>query len=417
MKNVFKASLVALALASATTANAATLAITNAKVHTVTDAGVLENATVIVEDGVITAINPESFSADSAEVIDAKGKVLTPGFIVSLDNLGLVEVGAVARSRDAGDKKANITFDPSVAFNPKSTVIPMTRKGGITQAIVTPSGGDDIFAGQTFVANLSGQFDSVEAAGNAVVVELGSESKGSRASAILKLTEQLEDAQKALDKAAKANKEDKKEGKEPKRSEKVLNAVLNGEKPLVAHADRATDILALLKLKEQFGFELVLAGAADAILIADKIAAAKVPVVMNSMRNLPGSFDSLHVDLTSAGVLSKAGVKVVLTTNGDTHNGHLLRFTVGNAVANGMDYDAALAAVTANVAEVFKLDSGSIAKGKPANLVLWGADPFELSTSAEMLWIDGKLQKLESRQDALRDRYMTKSDMPRGYTK
>ena len=121
--------------------------------------------------------------------------------------------------------------------------------------------------------------------------------------------------------------------------------------------------------------------------------------------------------LANAGILSKAGIKVILTVDGDTHNTHQLRFTAGNAVANGMSYDAALASVTANVAEVFNLDAGTIEVGKAADLVLWSNDPFELSTSAEKLWIAGEEQKLESRQDALRDRYMATSDMPRAYTK
>ena len=89
--------------------------------HTVASQGVLENATVVIDNGKITAINPETITAD--KTIDAKGKVLTPGFIASMNQLGLVEVSAVANSRDAGEKKADITFDPSLAYNPKSTAV------------------------------------------------------------------------------------------------------------------------------------------------------------------------------------------------------------------------------------------------------------------------------------------------------
>lgn len=409
---LFKSSLIALALAGATAANAASLAITNAKVHTATSAGVLENATVVIDNGVITAINPDTVAAD--QTIDAQGKVLTPGFIASMNQLGLVEVSAVASSRDASDKKADITFDASLAFNPKSTAIPLTRKGGITRSVVAPRGGDDMFKGQTFVANMSGEFDSVIAANGAVVVELGAESKGSRAMALQQLNNKLEDAEKAL---AKAEKDDKDDKKDVKRDAQVINALLAGEKPLIAHVDRVTDILAVLAMKERFGLNLVLVGAADSVLVMDEIAKANVPVVMSAMRNLPGSFDSLHTNLANAGKLSKAGIKVIITVDGDTHNTHLLRFTVGNAVANGMDYDAALASVTANVADVFGLDSGKIEVGKAADIVLWSADPFELSTKAEQLWINGEAQVLESRQDKLRDRYTTDSDMPRAYIK
>ena len=412
---LFKTSLIALALASSTASFAESFAITNATVHTVTDQGVLENATVVIENGKVIAINPEKITADTT--IDAQGRILTPGFIGSMNQLGLVEVGAVSRSRDAADKKADITFDASLAFNPRSTVIPYSRKGGITSNVVAPRGGDDMFKGQTFVADLSGEFNSVRVSNNNVVIDLGAKSKGSRALSLQNLHEQLEDATKALAKAKKKNTKDKKEAKEPSRKAQVINALLNGDKALVAYADRATDLLALLKLKETFSLDLVLVGAADAVLVADKIAAAKVPVVMAALDNLPGSFDSLHASLENAGKLTQAGVKVALTVDGDTHNLYQLRFHAGNAIANGLTRSAALASVTANVADAFNLDSGKIAIGKTADLVLWSADPFELSSKVSKIWISGKEYSTESRQDALRDRYTSKSDMPKVYVK
>ncbi len=412
---LFKASLIALALASSTASFAESFAITNATVHTVTDQGVLENATVVIENGKVIAINPEKITADTT--IDAQGRILTPGFIGSMNQLGLIEVGAVSRSRDAADKKADITFDASLAFNPRSTVIPYSRKGGITSNVVAPRGGDDMFKGQTFVADLSGEFNSVRVSNNNVVIDLGAKSKGSRALSLQNLHEQLEDATKALANAKKKNTKDKKEAKEPSRKAQVINALLNGDKALVAYADRATDLLALLKLKETFSLDLVLVGAADAVLVADKIAAAKVPVVMAALDNLPGSFDSLHASLENAGKLTQAGVKVALTVDGDTHNLYQLRFHAGNAIANGLTRSAALASVTANVADAFNLDSGKIAIGKTADLVLWSADPFELSSKVSKIWISGKEYSTESRQDALRDRYTSKSDMPKAYVK
>jgi len=414
---VFKSSLIALALASSTASFAQSFAITNATVHTVTEQGVLENATVVVEDGKVIAINPETLSAET--IIDAKGRILTPGLIGSMNQLGLVEVGAVSKSRDAGDKKADITFDASLAFNPRSSVIPYSRKGGITSNVVSPHGGEDMFKGQTFVADLSGEFDSVRSSSNSVVIDLGAKSKGSRALSLQNLQFKLEDAVKELAKAKKKTNDakDKKEAKEPSREAQVINALLTGEKALVAHADRATDLLFLLKLKKQFSLDLVFVGAADAVLIADKIAEAKVPVVMAALDNLPGSFDSLHASLENAAKLAKAGVIVALTVNGDTHNLYQLRFHAGNAIANGLSPDAALASVTANVAQAFNLDSGTIAVGKTADLVLWSADPFELSTKVSQMWINGKEYSTRSRQDALRDRYTTSSDMPKAYVK
>lgn len=397
--------------------HAESVAITNAEVYTVASQGILSQATVVFDDGKITAVYahndvPATLAAD--KVIDANGRILTPGFIASNNLLGLVEVGAVANSRDGADKKADITFDASLAFNPKSSLIAYTRKGGITSNIVTPHGGETLFKGQSFAVNLSGNFDSVIASNNAVIVELGAKSKGSRAVTLQKLANTLEDAQKKQSKSGRLKKD---ADKQPSRSDKVMNALLSGEKPLLAYADRATDLLALLALKKKYNLDLVLVGARDAVLIRDDIAAANVTVMTSALDNLPNSFDSLHGSLENIAKLEQAGVNVIISTSGESHNINQLRFDAGIAVANGLASTAALAAVTANVADVFKLNSGRIAVGKNADIVLWSHDPFEISSKVDKVWINGKEVSTTSRQDALRQRYTTDSELPRAYTK
>ena len=418
-KQVHSIKQIALALSLAMFANIAsskTTAITNATVYTVASQGILQQATVVIEDDKIIAINPEQVEAD--ETIDAKGRILSPGFIGSMNSLGLVEVGAVTLTRDSRDKKADITFDASLAFNPKSTLIAYTRKGGITSNIVTPAGGEGLFAGQSFAVNLSGDFESVIAKQNGVIVYLGATSKGSRAQALQALDHKLADMKEKLSpKQDKKSDKKEKEAKSLKRDEQVLKSLLAGEKPLLAYADRATDLLALLTLKEKYGLDLVLVGASDAVLVADKIAAANVPVIISAIDNLPSSFDSLHGDLANMAKLVNAGVKLILAPKGESHNLNQLRFDAGVAVANGLAKTDAFSALTANVADVFKLNSGRIAIGKNADLVLWSGDPFELSTKVDKMWINGKEVSTQSRQDALRNRYTSKSDMPKAYVK
>ncbi|MAD05280.1 MAG: amidohydrolase [Pseudoalteromonas sp.] len=404
-----KLSLVAAGLFSAT-ASAASVAIVNATLHTSTEQGVLEGASVVIEDGKIVAINPESINADTT--IDAKGQIVTAGFIGTMNQLGLVEVGAVAGSRDGGDDKAGIDFDPSLAFNPRSSLIPYARKGGITQDLIVPNGGESIFAGLASVVDLSGSFDSVNKKQVALVVHLGEKSKGSRAMSMKTLIDKLE-GQKS------SKKDDKKDDKkEPSTEQKVLDAVLAGEMPLIASVQRASDIYELVKLKQSYGINLVIHGGDDAVVVADTLAKADVPVIISSMANLPGSFDSLHANLANAGKLEKAGVKVIIGVAGDSsHNVYQLRFDAGNAVSYGMSQQGALSAVTSNIADVFGLNSGAIAKGKRANLVMWSADPFELNSHVSKMWINGEEVSTEARQDKLRDRYTTDSAMPRAYTK
>lgn len=422
-KNLITKGLAASLLVLSSFSYADSILITNAKVHTASDKGVLTNAAVLIEDGVITAINPASPKADT--IIDAKGQSLTPGIIAPMNQLGLIEVNAVSRTRDAGDKKADVTFDPALAFNPKSTLIPYSRKGGITRSVISPTGGDTIFAGQISVVDLSGEYGSVVDARNAVYVQLGSKSKGSRAMSFQTLYNKLEDAEKALEKAAKAKakaqkeakkddkKEDAKDEKEPSREEKVINSILSG-KPLVLDADRDTDLLLLIDLKERFKLKLVINGAGDAISVAEQLAKAEIPVIINPLSAMPNNFDSLHSSLENAGKLAKAGVKVILAET-DTHNMYQIRFSAGNAVSYGMSPAEALASLTVNVAQAFNINAGTIEVGKPADLVLWKGDMFDLSGYVDKMWINGKAYSTESRHDKLRDRYMKKTDMPRAY--
>ncbi|WP_445946411.1 amidohydrolase family protein [Shewanella sp.] len=397
--------------------SAQTLAIKNATVHTATEQGILTQATVLIEDDKIIGINPKNYQADVE--FDAEGKTLTPGLIGSMNPLGLVEVGMVATTNDSGDKEAGISFDPSLGFNPKASTIAFARKGGVTSNLVVSRGGESIFAGQAFVVSLSGEWDSIISAQGPLLVKVGAKDEGSRAMSLQTLAEQLADAQKAQLKAskkAKAKSSDK-EDKEPSREQLVLIEVLKGNKTLIAEAHRASDILALLKLKQQYQLKLVISGAADGTLVAQQLVDAKVPVIINAMDNLPDGFDSLNNAMTNAAQLNQAGVKIILSLPGDSHGLYALRYTAGNAVANGLPAQEALKALTANAADVFQLNSGRIKIGKEADLVLWSGDPFEYSTRVEKLWIKGKAQQLESRQDKLRNRYMTQSPLPKAYNR
>ncbi|TQF70637.1 amidohydrolase family protein [Pseudoalteromonas luteoviolacea] len=412
--NKFKLSILTGALLGSSAAFAQITAITNVTVHTQTDQGVLENATVVMEGGKIKSINPQSFEADVT--IDANGKVMTPGLIGSMNHLGLVEVGAVSRSVDAYDK-SGIEFDPSSAFNPRSSLIPYARKGGVTQNISVPSlpwGESGVFMGLAFVADLSGEFGSVTDRKTALIVDLGAASgDASRAAALQSFTKKLAEQEKKL-----KSKKDKKKDADPSSEEKLLTQVLKGELPVVAYASRASQLLELLALKEKFGLNLIISGADDAVLVKEQLAKAEVPVIVSAISNLPTGFDALHAHLGNAGELEKAGVKVILNVSGDgSHNVYQMRFDAGIAVANGMTHDGALKAMTVNVADAFGIEGGKIAKGERADVVLWTADPFEFSTRIDKIWINGEQVTTESRHDKLRERYTTDSNMPRAYTK
>lgn len=413
---LFKSSMLTAALLSASSVYADSVAITNATIYTSSEQGVLKNASVVFDNGVITAVNPAKVTADT--IIDAKGGVVTPGFISVMNQIGLVEVGAVSTSRDGSAKKASITFDPSYAYNPESTLIPFARKGGITRSVVAPSAWGATFAGQAFSVLMNSDFNSVIDTKTAVVANFGGVSKESRATALVDLITKLEKQQEKLAKAKSDKKDDKKDAKakKPSAEESLLTALLKGEKPLLAKASRASDILHLIKIKKDFGVNVVIYRAQSAVKVKEQLAEANVPVIIQPIDNLPSNFDSLSASLTTAGELEKAGVTVLLAQT-DSHLISNLRLDAGNAVSYGMSAEGAIKAMTVNAAEVFNMDAGEIVKGKAADIVLWSGDPLEVSTKVNNIWINGEAVSTKSRQDELRDRYTQQSNKPRGYIK
>jgi imidazolonepropionase-like amidohydrolase len=175
----------------------------------------------------------------------------------------------------------------------------------------------------------------------------------------------------------------------------------------VFYVDRAIDIRRALAFAKKNGLKPVIAGGVEAWQVASELAAAKVPVLVDPLVNLPGNFDQFGATLENAARLQQAGVTVAFSMSGDaSHMARKLRQTAGNAVANGLPWDAGLAAITANPAAIFgATDRGRIAVGQRADLVLWSGDPLDVTSLAEQVWIGGDAQSMVSRQTLLRDRY------------
>jgi len=156
---------------------------------------------------------------------------------------------------------------------------------------------------------------------------------------------------------------------------------------------------------------VMIGSGAEAWLSADRLAAAKIPVLTGAMNNIPDSFATLNQRYENAAMLRRAGVAVILVGNGDgdesRFNARNIKYEAGSAVAYGMSYDDALRAVTLTPAEVFGLSDhvGSLQPGRDANLVIWNGDPFEFSTAVEHVFIRGREIREPSRQDLLIERY------------
>jgi imidazolonepropionase-like amidohydrolase len=178
---------------------------------------------------------------------------------------------------------------------------------------------------------------------------------------------------------------------------------------VVFQVDRAADILGVVAFADRNGIKPVILGGDEAWLVAQALAKAEVPVILNPLDDLPVDFDHLGSTLENAARLQRAGVRIAFSS-GDTAQARLVRQLAGNAVAHGLPWEAALAAITSTPADIFGLGAthGRIAVGQAADLVLWSGDPLEVSTLADKVWIAGRPVEMKSRQTELRDRYVEK---------
>lgn len=397
-------------------------AIKGGVIHTLGPSGVITDGTVLIRDGRIAGVGKNLEIPADAEVIDATGKVVTPGFMDAMGYMGLVEVGAVDSTVDVAVKGDHFTaaFNVAPAINPRSTLIPINRIEGITRAVSAPMPGEggSIIAGQGVVMQLGSTENYLVKNPAAMYAVLGADGSGiaggSRAAALLQLREALLDARDY-----RANRED---FMQRERREYALNwldlealqPVLAGRLPLVVSVDRASDIEQALQLAGEFDLRLIVAGGAEAWMVRDRLAAAGVPVILNPMQNLPSSFDALGSTLQNAAALHAAGVDIAFAS-GESHNARNLKQAAGNAVAYGLPWSAALKALTTGPAAMFGIanEYGTLEPGMDADVVVWSDDPLEVTSFADAVFIKGRKIPMESRQTKLLDRYLELDDKPR----
>lgn len=397
-------------------APAGELFISGATVHTVSDRGVIQRGDIIIRDGRIEAVSAGLEPPPGAQRIDAAGRHVTPGLFPAFTQLGIVEIDLVAETAEMAtlDKQFSAAFRVAPALNPNSTLVPQNRVNGVTHAVVAPQPGHQVFAGQGAVIRLTDgagfTLDESVAVFAAVGAAMETLDGGSRATAHARLRQSLLDALEF-----QANRDAVMTGQWrrlllPVHELEALLPVVRGEKPLVVSANRAAGLRALLDLRGEFGLRLVIAGAAEGWMVAEELAAAEVPVIIDPLANLPADFDRLGARLDNAALLHRAGVTILFMAPGylGTHGAWLVRQGAGNAAAWGLPRAEALRAMTLNPAQVFgqAKDYGSIAPGKAADIVIWNGEPLELMTRAETVIINGEPVPMVSRATRLRDRYL-----------
>ncbi|MFZ4165629.1 amidohydrolase family protein [Brevundimonas sp. NPDC058933] len=433
------------ALALVGPAAAQDVAITGGRVLTGTS--VIENGTVVVRNGRVVSVGTGAAPA-GLRTIDARGQVVTPGFVAVDSGLGGSEVGSVRGSNDLSNNANTLSaaFDLSYGLDPWSFTLPVARLGGVTRAVVTPqhagSGGghshDDsdfagaghggfqspgLFAGQAAVIKLGGA-DILVKPRVAMVAPFGEAGKGvaggARGAEFVLFKETLAEVRLYARNKAAYDRAALRDLSLSRADLEALIPVANGSMPLIVSVNRAADIQQVLRLAREEGVKVILDGAAEGWLVAEEIAAAKVPVLLHPITNLPGNFEMRAARMQNAAALNAAGVVIAIKGNeGSTHRARDIRYNAGNAVSHGLPFAAAIQAITVNPARIFGFDGqfGELKPGAAGDVVVWSGDPLEPLSQPSAVFIDGVEQPLQARNLLLRDRYRTGGEgaMPVAY--
>ena len=414
MSKVKSALVLILAWASMAAA-AADVAIQNVHIHTSSAKQLPEPSTILIQQGRVVALGPDVVIPPNVEIIDGTGKVVTAGLVEPHSQIGIEEISAVDSTIDSrgGEHASGPAFDVQYAVNEASTLLQINLVEGVTHAVTAPAQGDDVFAGLGVGLVLSGDALIMRpklALFGAVTARSAQNVGGSRAEVITHLRRTFRDLKTYRQQRAISGPSytvaygTHQERSYSKIDMDALALVREQGLPVVLHVDRANEIKQVLRLAAEHDLPVVIRGAAEGWKVASELAAAKVPVIIDPMNNLPTGFDRLGARADNAALLDEAGVQVAFTVS-DPHNARQLRQLAGNAVANGMDWSAALRAITNVPADIFGLSVGRIAVGEPATLVLWNGDPLEVTSWAEAVMVDGRWIDSKSRQTRLFERY------------
>lgn len=414
----------------ATPLPAETVAITGGTVAIGDGSAPIRNGTVVIANGLVLSAGAGVAVPPGARVIDATGKWVSPGIIAGVSTLGLLDGYGMPETNDAsaGTSPFSAAIDIAPAINPTGQRIATERSGGVTRAFVLPSAGNTMFAGQGAVIDLGADLDPVTRPRAFQFVELGEEGAdpggGTRPAAYALLRAALAAAGNPASAGIAG-----KDSLITRQDAEALVPVIRGSMPLLVHVERVADIRAALALKTRYpALKLVLVGATEGWMVADQIAAARVPVIAAGLLDLPEKFESLAATQSNVGRLARAGVTVAVS-NADISEGpyesYLTQYA-GNLVAltkvpgaQGLDWGAAFATITSKPAAAIGMEGeiGSLRPGRRADVVIWDGDPLELASAPQAIFIDGVAQPMTSRQTRLRDRYLdpVEKALPKAY--
>jgi len=383
-----------------------TVAITGGRVVPVT-ADPVENGTVLIEDGKITAVGANLAVPDGAQVIDAAGQWVLPGFVEVHGHVGVHEEAKGWAGSDTNEMTEPVTAQVRAldAINPADLGFRDAISGGVLAVNVNPGSGNPI-GGQTVALRCWGRTvdEMLLREPSGLKSALGENPKrvygeqGKMPSTRLGTAAVIRGAfvaaanyQARLDAEAAKPEADRKPVDRDLKLE-ALGRVLRREIPWRQHCHRADDIATALRIAEEFGYDLVIDHGTEAHLVADLLAARNIPVIIGPLFTSRSKVELLNRSLANPGRLARAGVTIAITTDHPVVPIHFLVHQATLAVKEGLDRDTALAALTINPARIAGVDGrlGSIEPGKDADLVLWSGDPLDVFSRAQRALIGGR---------------------------
>jgi imidazolonepropionase-like amidohydrolase len=401
-------------------------AITNATVH-VGNGNVIENGTVVFDNGKITYAGAASGAPSAETTIDAKGKHVYPGIILPASNLGLQEISGVRGSTDVNELgELNPSVRSIVAYKAESIITNTIRANGVLFAQVIPGG--QLIAGQSSVVQLDAWNweDAAYKADNGMhfyMPSLLARPGGGRFAALLALLgpqQQSDPVKAALDRIegvkaffreAKAYHQ-KDAGKEINLKFEATKALFDKKQKFYIHCSQVKQMLIAIDFVKEFGFDVVLVGAGESWQVADILKQNNISVILTQEHNLP-TLDDDDVDqpYKSATFLQKAGVLYCLNDDDPQNRGRNLPFNAGTAAAYGLGKEEALKAITYNAAKILGIDdrTGTLEVGKDANIVISEGDILDMKSSIiTNAFIQGRGISLQSKHTQLFERYKHK---------
>lgn len=403
------------------------IVITNATIHK-GNGEVVENASIVIVDGKITAIGANVAAPAGAQTIDAKGKHVYPGIILPTSSLGLIETGAVKASNDVrelGDMNPNVRS--IVAYNTDSKVINTLRSNGVLAANIVPQG--SFLAGSSSVVQLDAWTWTdaalkVDAGMHLYMPSLmprpnfgrfggggqGGPNAGTQADPVKEGLEKLENL-KAFFREAKAYNAAGKHDETNLKYEATKN-LFNKTQKFYVHGNTVKQMLAALDFVKEFGFDMVIVGGSESWQIPDLLKQHNVSVILQQMHSLPTTTDDdVDQPYKAAAALQKAGVTFAISDDDAQTRGRNIAFNAGTAVAYGLTKEEALAAITLNVAKIMGVadKTGSLEVGKEANIIISTGDILDMATNnVTDAFIQGRKINLDDKQKQLSERYEEK---------